>query len=146
MSTELTSNVKIVSCITPAAGAAGTSAITGSTIDTANAEGVLIALHMGPIVSGAVTSVKVMAGETTTPTTDLAGTSISIADTQDNEIIYVDVKRPQHRFMALCVTRGTQNATVGSAIAYVYGQRESGFSQPAGVTGKVLASPSAGVA
>jgi len=139
-------NVKIVSCITPAAGAAGVSAITGSTIDFADAEGALIVLHMGPIVTGAVTSVKFMEGATTSPTTDVTGTSVTIADDKDNEIIYLNMKRPGLRYGAIYVTRGTQNATIGSAIAYVYGQRSLPITQAATVTGETHLGEVAGTA
>lgn len=136
---------KIVQCVTIAAGAAGTSAITGSTIDFADAEGALIVVQLGPIVTGAVTSIKFMEGETTSPVTDVAGTNITITDAQDNEIVYLNIRRPGKRYGALYVSRGTQAATV-SAVAYVYGQRSKPVSQVATVTGEEWLGAVAGTA
>lgn len=138
-------DVKVIQCVTIAAGAAGTSAITGSTIDFADAEGALIVVQLGPIVTGAVTSIKFMEGATTSPATDVVGTNIAITDAQDNEIVYLNIKRPGLRYGALYVTRGTQNATL-SAVAYVYGQRSKPVAQAATVTGETHLGAIAGTA
>ena len=138
-------NLKVIQCITIANGAAGTSAITGSTIDFADAEGALIAIQLGAIVTGAVTSVKFMEGATTSPVTDVLGTNIAITDAQDGEIVYLNIKRPGLRYGAIYVTRATQNATL-SAIAYVYGNRSLPVSQVATVTGETHLGALAGTA
>jgi len=129
-------STKVIQCITIAAGAAGTSAINGSAIDFQDAEGALIVLQLGPIVSGAATSVKFQEGATSSPSTDVVGTNITITDTQDGEIVYLQIARPGLRYGRIVVSRATENATV-SAIAYVFGLRDKPFSQAATVTGEV---------
>lgn len=142
---ELIKGCKIVSLITPAAGAAGTSAINSSTIDFADCEGALIVLQTGPIVSGAVTSFKFQEGATSTPTTDVEGTSQTIADDDDNEVFYLDIKRPGLRYGRIAVSRATQNATI-SGVAILYGSRDNPTTQADGVSGEVFCSPVAGTA
>ena len=142
---ELIKRTKIVPCVTITAGAAGSSVIAGSTIDFADYEGALIIVQTGAIVSGAATSIKFQGGATTTPTTDIEGTSQTIADTDDDEVFYIDVKNPVHRYGRLYVTRGTQNATV-SAVAILYGSRSSPTTQASGVTGESHVAPAAGTA
>ncbi len=143
---QLIKRSKIVPLITPTAGAAGTSAINGSVIDFANYEGALIIISLGAIVAGAVTSVKFQGGATSSPTTDIEGTAQTIADTQDDTVLYMDIRRPVNRYGRIVVSRGTQNATIGSAIAVLYGARDQPVTQPAGVAGEVTVSPAAGTA
>lgn len=144
---QLVKGAKIVSLITPTAGAAGTSAINSSVIDFAGYEGALILIHVGAVVSGAVTSVKFQGGATSSPTTDIEGTNQAIADTDDDTIKYIDIRRPIHRYGRIVVSRATQNATIGSAIAVLYGSRNRPVTQPsATVAGEVFVSPAAGTA
>lgn len=145
---QITSHTLISSAITPTAGAAGTSAITGTTIDSANAEGVLFVVRMGAIVSGAVTSLKVQHSDTTTSGdfVDVAGTSQTIGDTDDEEIFVVDIKKPAKRYVRLVVSRATQNATVASAEALVYGNRYAPVTQPSGTNVESFGAPASGTA
>ena len=144
---QLIKKSKIVSLITPTAGAAGTSAINSSNIDFAGYEGALIVVHVGAVVSGAATSIKLQGGATTSPTTDLEGTSQTIADTDDDTIKYIDIRRPNLRYARLVVSRATQNATIGSAVAILYGGRDAPVTQPsATVAGETFVSPAAGTA
>lgn len=145
---QITSHTVISSAITPTAGAAGTSAINGSVIDTANAEGIMFLVRMGAIVSGAVTSLKVQQGDASnlSDAADIAGTSQTIGDTDDEEIFVVDIKKPTKRYVRLVVSRATQNATVASAEALVYGQRYNPVTQPAGTNVESFGSPAAGAA
>lgn len=148
MKNQLTSHTVISSAITPTAGAAGTSAINGSVIDTANAEGVLFLVRMGAIVSGAVTSLKVQQGDASnlSDAADIAGTNQTIGDTDDEEIFVVDIKKPAKRYVRLVVSRATQNATVASAEALVYGQRYNPVTQPSGTNVESFGAPAAGTA
>jgi hypothetical protein len=137
---------KIVPLITPTAGAAGTSAINGSVIDFQGYEGALIVIAVGAVVTGAVTSVKFQGGDTSSPTTDIEGTNQVIADTDDDTIKYIDIRRPVNRYGRIVVSRATQNATIGSAVAILYGARSQPTAQPSGVVGEVFVSPAAGTA
>lgn len=144
---QLIKNSAIVPCVTIAAGAAGTSAINGSVIDFANAEGALIIVQTGPIVAGAATSIKFQEGAASnlSDAADVAGTSQTINDDDDNEVFYIDIRRPAKRYGRLVVSRATQNATV-SAVAVLYGSRSSPVTQATGVQGEAFVSPAAGTA
>lgn len=130
-------DVKIVPCITIAAGAAASTVLAGSVIDFADCEGALIIVQTGPIVTGAVTSIKFQEGAASnlSDAADVLGTSVTIADDDDNEVFFLDIKRPGKRYGRVYLTRGTQNATA-SAVALVYGQRSKPITQAAGVTGE----------
>ncbi len=119
---QLIKGSHLVQLVTSAAGAAGTSAINSSTIDFANYDGALIIAQFGPIVAGAATSLKLQDGTTTTPATDVAGSNITVLDTDDNTLKVYDVRRPINRYMRLVVSRATQNATV-TAVAILYNGR-----------------------
>lgn len=144
----ITSHTSIYSSVTPTAGAAGTSAISGSVIDTANAEGVVLLVRMGAIVSGAVTSIKAQHGDASnlSDAADIAGTNQTIADTDDDKIFAIEIKKPVKRYVRLYVSRATQNATVASAVALVYGLRSNPLTQPTGTSVEVFGSPASGTA
>lgn len=148
MNNQLSSITRFESSITPTAGAAGTTTITGSTIDSANAEGVLFLVRMGTITTGAVTSLKVQHSDTTTSGdfVDVAGTAQTIADSADDQIFAVDINKPVKRYVRVIVSRATQNAVVASANALVYGLRSLPFSQPAGTNVESFGSPASGTA
>lgn len=144
----LSEDIKISTAITPTAGAANTTAITGTTLDMAGWDGVLILVRMGTITSGAVTSIKAMQGTTTSPTTDLEGTSQTIADTATDKHFYIDLFRPSKRYVALYVSRGTQNAVVASAsyIQYRSNSPLPNSTHGTGVTGEAFVTPAEGTA
>jgi hypothetical protein len=132
---QLISGIKFTPAVTVTAGAAGTSAISGIAIDTANFDGVCFVVQLGAIVSGAVTSLKLQESDTSGGTyTDVADTSITVASTDDEGIRFLDYHRPAKRWIRLYVARATQNATL-SAIAQVYGAKSSPVTQPATAAG-----------
>lgn len=145
---QLISSTSIRQAITPTAGVAGTSAINSSVIDTANAEGVLFVVTFGAITSGAVTSIKVQHGDAAnlSDAADVVGTSQTIADTDDDKVFYVDVRKPLKRYVRLVVSRATQNAVVASANAHVYGLRSQPVTHGTNVSGEAHAYPAAGTA
>lgn len=145
---QLIKSVSIASCVTPTAGAAGTSAITGSVLDLSQAEGALILVRFGAITSGAVTSIKFQHGDASdlSDAADVTGTSQTIADTDDEKIFYIDISKPTKRYGRLYVSRATQNAVVSSAVAVIYGERSQPVTQPSGVSGEAFASAVSGTA
>ena len=129
---QLSSSTIISSAITPTAGVAGTSAITSTVIDSANADGVLFVVRMGAI-TGAVTSVKAQHSDVfASGYEDIADTNQVIADTADDSHVVLDLRRPDKRYVRIVVSRATQNAVVASATALVYGARSQPVTQPAG--------------
>jgi hypothetical protein len=122
---QMSKNCKISQGITVTAGAAGTSAINGATLDMAGWEGVLIIVTFGAIVTGAATSIKAQQGQASGmgDAADLLGSSQTIADTDDDKTFYIDIKSPRERYVRAVVSRATQNATVGSITYIQYGGR-----------------------
>src|ERR1043166_808539 len=124
MSGMLPEDTKIVQAITITAGAAGTSAINGTAIDTSGFDGCLFVVQFGAIVAGAATSIKVQEDTTSAfgAAADLAGSNQTIADTDDDKVFYVDIRRQPKQWLRIVVSRATQNATC-SAMAYLYRTR-----------------------
>lgn len=145
---NLYKNTKVSSAVTPAAGVAGTSAIEGTALDMSGYEGVLVVVRMGAITSGAATSIKMQqdAASTMTSAADLAGTSQTIADDDDNEIFVIDLYRPTERYVRLYVSRGSQNAVVASAEYIQYGPKAAPVTQSSGTNGETHVSPAEGTA
>lgn len=139
-------STKVVQATTVTAGAAGTSAVNGDTVDLANVEEILITIPFGTIVSGAVTSVKWQEGSTTSPTTDVVGTSITVADTEDDTTKIIRIVKPRSRYGRVVVTRGTQNATLGAIHYHLFGSRTLPPTDGTTVVGETHISPAAGTA
>lgn len=145
---QLSKRTKISQVITVTAGAAGATAINGAVIDMQGYEGVTFIIQLGAIVAGAVTSAKVQQDTVVGmgSAADLAGTNITIADSDDEKTIYIDVLKPTERFLRLVVSRATQNATL-SAIAIQYGARKQPTTHQATViVGESHISPAEGTA
>lgn len=95
-------------------------------VDMQNFEGCMFVVEMGTITSGAVTSIKIQQSSDDGDTdaySDLEGTSVTVADDDDDLIFWIDIYKPQKRYLRLIVDRGTQNAEVDSILAIQYGPR-----------------------
>ncbi len=135
-------SAKLLSAVTPTAGAAGATSINGSIIDCSGFDGCAIAVHFGAIVAGAATSIKAQAGNDSglSDAADIAGTSVTIADTDDDKVFYIDVQRPQKQYLRLVVSRATQNATL-TAVYLLYDSKVEPVSQAAAVAGAIAVAP-----
>lgn len=140
-------DVKKVQAITIAAGAAGSSAVNGAVLDMANFEEVMAVVQVGPVVSGAVTSIKWQEGDASdlSDAADVEGTSQTIADDADNTVFFVSLTKPRKRYGRIVVSRATQNATV-AAMYYLSGARSVPVTDGAGVSGETHISPALGTA
>lgn len=140
-------NIKITRVANSAA--AGTSAVTCSTLDMAGFEGVLFIAAFGDLSNGAVTGIKAQQGQLANmgDAADLAGTAIAIADTDDNKVLALEVYRPRERYVRAIVTRGTANAVLDGVIAIQYGAAEAPTSHDSTVVGyECHVSPAEGTA
>jgi hypothetical protein len=103
-------------------GAAGATDLTSEFVDTAGFEGVRLICGFGAIVAGAATSVNAQQCDTSGGTyADLAGTKITVADDDDNQITVIDIFRPRERYIKHLAKRATQNATIDFLVAELYG-------------------------
>ena len=144
---ELGKESFIDSAITPTNGAAGTSNINGSEVDMQGYENLLIVVHTGAIVSGAAFSIKAQQDIVTGMATaaDLLGTSITILDTEDDQVRYIDIVKPLERFVRLVALRATQNITL-AAIYIKYNGRKRPSVHGTNVSGETHISPIEGTA
>lgn len=118
---KLTSAIRVSNAV-----AAGTTDITSSAIDMQGYEGCLIFVLFGTITASAVTSVKAQQSSddgASDTYADLTGTSITIADDEDNTVAILDIYKPRERYLKCIVDRGTQNAVVDGIFALRYGAR-----------------------
>lgn len=119
--------------------AAGSTVITPSAgIDCESNNGCLFVVCWGAIVAAGVQSVEVHASNDDGVGDAYAivtGSNIAVADTADNKITYVDVRRPPKRYMKCIVNRATQDSTVDAILAFCYDPRRRAVTQPATVSG-----------
>jgi hypothetical protein len=139
-------DIRVIQATTVTDGAAGSTAVNGATIDLSGVEELMILVPFGTIVSGAVTSIKFQEGDTTSPTTDVEGTSITVADTDDNTTKVLRIIKPQKRYGRVVISRATQNATVGAAFYVCTGLRTPPATDGSTVVGELHVSPAAGTA
>lgn len=99
--------------------AAGVTVITPSAgVDTEGFGNCLFVVAVGTVTAGAATSIEVHQCDTAGGTyAALAGTNVTIADDGDNKYYYVEVSRPQERFLKCVVNRATQNAVIDGIFA-----------------------------
>jgi hypothetical protein len=112
--------------------AAGTTEQISSVIDMAGFETIAFLVAFGAIVGGAVTSIKVQQGVLAdgSDMADLAGSSVTVADTDDNRVAVVEVFRPRERYVRVLIERATQNATIDGAFALQGDARTMPVTQP----------------
>ena len=130
-------------------GAAGTTDLTSEAIDTQGFENVKIYIGFGAITAGAVTSVKVQQCDTSGGTyADLEGTSITVADDDDNQMTLHEIVRPRERFLKTVIDRGTQNAVVDFEVVVLTNARKQPSTDDSAtvVSREVHASPAEGTA
>lgn len=97
------------------AAAAATTEISGTAVDMQGFKGLTLVVAMGAITTGAVTTLKAQQSSddgSADAYSDIEGTSVTIADTDDNKLILLEINEPQKRYVKPIITRGTQNAVV----------------------------------
>lgn len=101
--------------------AAGTTEQISSAVDTAGFENCAFLAAFGAITSTAVTSVKAAQCDTSGGTyADLTGTSITVADTDDNKFAVLEIIKPRERYLKCYVERGTANAVIDGVWAILF--------------------------
>ena len=119
MEKALSKDVKITMALDYAS---GTSDRNGATLDMAGYEGVLAVVKFATIAPGATTSIKMQSGAAALlgDAADLLGTGITVEDDDDNQIFYIDLFRPQERYVRVVIDKDGANAVAESAIYYQY--------------------------
>jgi len=106
--------------------ASGTADRTGDIIDTAGYESVVFLVKVAAVEASGTNSIKVQqnTANSTSGMADLEGTSISIADDDDNQIFAIEIVKPLERYLRLYVDKDTSHACAESAVAILYGAKE----------------------
>jgi len=147
---NLSNNVKLIRHSN--AVAAGTTTITPSSgVDTKGFGGCLFLADFGAIVATAVTSVEVHQSKddgASDAYTALLSSKVSLADTDDNKSVWLDVTIPHERYLKLIVNRGTANSTLDGITAILYDPTSAPTTHDAATVagGKLLVSPAEGTA
>ena len=130
------------------ASAAGTSAINSSSVDMTGFDGVLFIVAFGAIVSGAVTSINAAQSADDSSFADLEGSSVSVADTDDNKGVPLDIFKPGDRYVRCEVAKATQNSTVDGIFAIQYQAKDRPTTQDTTtmLAGELHVSPAEGTA
>lgn len=100
--------------------AAAQSAIECTAVDMKRFRSVAFLLAMGSITGGAATSAKLQASEDNGVAdgwSDLEGTSITIADDDDDQLFILEIDNPQKRYVRVYISRATQDSVVDGVIA-----------------------------
>lgn len=106
-------------------GSAATTDLTSEAVDMQGFECAAFICGFGAITSTAVTSVKAQQCDTSGGSyADLAGTSITVADDDDNQITQMVINQPRERFLKHVVDRGTANAVVDFLLCIQGGAKE----------------------
>lgn len=131
--------------------AAGTTDIEPAAgVDTAGFETITFIVAFGAITANAVTSIKAQCSTESDGAVDtfadLAGTSVAVADDDDNQLKYLEIHNPPERYVRCVVDRGTANAVVDGIIAILSNPHEKPVTQPTGVEGEAHTSPAEGTA
>ncbi len=138
-----TENCKIILAKAPQS--AATSAVTSDIIDMAGFEGVLFLTRFGTANAGNYVKAQ-------QDTDSAGGTMEDLEDTKvtsgtSDEGIYLDINRPQERYVRLHVTR-TASSTLGEIWAICYGPRVAPLTHAVAgtLTGEAHVSPDEGTA
>jgi hypothetical protein len=102
--------------------AAGTTAVTSAAIDMKGFDSCTFIVAFGTITTDGVQSVKAQQSSDNDADTyaDLLGTSITVADDDDNQLVVLDIDKPRERYLKCVVSRATQNAVVDGIFAIQY--------------------------
>jgi len=139
----LSQNVKITTALDYASGTADRE---GAALDMSGWDGVLMIVKTAAIEAGGTNSIKAQQGSTSTPATDVLGTSQTIADDDDNEIFYIDLYQPRERYVRLVVDKDGANVCAESAVYIQYKGRTAPTTHAAGVTVEGHVAPAEGTA
>lgn len=123
MNNNLTDRIKTIRVSN--AVSVGTADANSSIIDMSGYEGVRFIVAYGTITDGPP-AVKVQQGAAAnlSDAADLTGTSVAVADSDDNKLAIVDVYAPQERYVRCVVVRGgATGCVIDGIVAEVYGAR-----------------------
>lgn len=102
---------------------AATGDIACDSVDTQGFHSVCFVVMLGTVNGTAVPSVRVQQSDddgVADDFTDLAGTKVSGADTDDNKLLYVEVEKARKRYLRAVIGRETAAVAVDGAVAILH--------------------------
>jgi hypothetical protein len=141
---NLSNGVKITKV--KASQATGTTAVNSDVVDMAGYEGVLFVTVIGSFNTGNYVTAQQGAASDLSDAADLEGSKVTA--TADGEVVWLDVYRPQERYVRLSAVRAGATTTLGDVYAIQYESRMQPISNNVADTiiGKLLVSPDEGTA
>lgn len=133
---NLISETKVVLVSAPVA--AGTTLVTGTTIDMLGFKGIMGIAKLGDVTATALPHFQVFHGDLAngSDAVQLAGTAAQAAagaSDQDNKFMIVDVEHPMKRYITFKLARTTANVVVEGILAILYKARDVPVTQGADV-------------
>ncbi len=131
--------------------AAGQTTITSDAVDMQGFEVCTFLIPFGAITTGGVQSIKIQQSSddgSSDGYSDLEGSSVTVADDQDNKVCIVEVIKPLKRYLKCIISRATQNSVVDAIIAIKTNPRDVPVTQGSTVmaASEQSASPAEGTA
>lgn len=109
--------------------AAGTSDQNSDSVDMAGFDGVLFIALLGTLTATQVTKLTAQhSADDSTFAAITGGSTDAMADADSNKLLFVDVYRPQNRYVRAVVDRGTANAVIDGVLAIRYCGDKAPFS------------------
>lgn len=115
--------------------AAGTSTVTGSTIDCDGAASVMYTLILGAITATGTGTAKVQEGDASdgSDMADVSGLSISWTDATIATVLRLEHTKITKRYSRIVITRATANTVLGGAVVDRIFDRKQPVTQPSSV-------------
>ncbi len=113
--------------------AAATTAITSDAVDMQGYDACCFTVAYGAIASTATNSVKVQQSSddgASDAYSDIADSTVTVADDDDNQWVVVDVIQPTKRYLKVVATRGVATAVVDGIFAQQYKAKTGPVTQP----------------
>lgn len=127
------------------AAAAATTLITSSAVDMKGFDACCFTVAYGGIDATATNTVKIQQSSddgSADAYSDLDNSTVTVAADDDNQIVVVDVVRPQKRYLKCVLTRGVATTVIDGIFAQQYQAKTGPVSQPTTVVQTVtLLSP-----
>lgn len=135
MNTHLSDNVKIVRVSN--AVSAGTSAVNCTAVNMAGYDSVCFVLNVGALTATQVTALKAAQSSdngSSDDWTDIEGSLVGpFGDSDGNDQLILDIKKPGKQYVRATVNRATANAVIDTVIAILYNARDLPVTQDATV-------------
>lgn len=113
--------------------AAGTSVVTGATIDCIDAQSVLFIAILGTVTATGTGVAKIQHGDVSDASdmADISGLSVSWTATDDDDNLLLEHTKITKRYHRIVLTPATANSVIGGAVAVLHGMRKQPITQAA---------------